>query len=426
MVTRAKAGISKPLAHMNCHATTTSPIPRSHLHALRDTNRHKAMVDEYNALIYNGTWALVPRLANVNIVRSMWIFKHKVNAYGSLSRYKARLVANGSNQQYGIDCDENFRPVAKSNTIHTVLSLVVTCDCPIHQLNVKNAFLHAQFSETVYIHQPPGFVDSSPLIMFVIAAFFPSKTNTSLFVYHKGSDVVYLLLYVDGIVLTASSTALLQRIITLLHRNSWRAHMHHCNPCKTPVDTESKLGSDGNPVSDPALYRSLAGALQHLTFTRPDISYLHVSSTSQLTAYTDADWVGCLVTSAKQQVILSRSSAEAEYRDVANGVAETVWLWNLLLELHAPLSTATLVYCDNVSVAYLSTNLVQHQRTKHIDIDIYFVREYVASGQVRVLHVPSRFQYADIFTKGLPTTLFFKFRSSLNVRRPPTQTAEEY
>ncbi|GJW35109.1 ribonuclease H-like domain-containing protein [Tanacetum coccineum] len=130
---------------------------------------------------------------------------------------------------------------------------------------------------------------------------------------------------------------------------------------------------------------------------------LYVSSTSQLTAYTDADWAGCPVT----------RSAEAEYRGVANIVLETAWIRNLLLELHTPLFTATLVYCDNVSAVYLSTNPVQHQRTKHIEIDIHFVREYVASGQVRVLHVPSRFQYAYIFTKGLPTALFLEFRSSL-------------
>ncbi|GKF03887.1 ribonuclease H-like domain-containing protein, partial [Tanacetum coccineum] len=120
------------------------------------------------------------------------------------------------------------------------------------------------------------------------------------------------------------------------------------------------------------------------------------------------------------------SSAEAEYRGVANVVAETAWIRNLLLELHAPLTTATLVYCDNVSAVYLTTNPVQHQRTKHIEIDIHFVRDYVASGQVRVLHIPSRFQYADIFTKGLPSALFCDFRSSLNVRRSPVLTAGEY
>ncbi|GJV50050.1 ribonuclease H-like domain-containing protein [Tanacetum coccineum] len=159
MVTRAKAAIFKPLEHMNCHVTTTSPLPRSHFHALRDPNWKEAMLDEYNALITNETWVLIPRPTNVNVVRSMWLFKHKFNADGSLSRYKSRLVANGRNQQQGIDYDEIYSLVVKPATIRTVLSLAVSRDWPIHHLDVKNAFLHGHLSETVYMHQPPGFVD---------------------------------------------------------------------------------------------------------------------------------------------------------------------------------------------------------------------------------------------------------------------------
>nr|GEX18055.1 ribonuclease H-like domain-containing protein [Tanacetum cinerariifolium] len=130
------------------------------------------------------------------------------------------------------------------------------------------------------------------------------------------------------------------------------------------------------------------------------------STTSQLIAYSDADWVGCPATrrstsgycvflgdnlltwSSKRQDTLSRSSVGAEYRGVANAVAKTSWIRNRLRELHTPLFTATLVYCDNVSAVYMSANSVQHQRTKHIEIDIYFVRDKVASSHVRVLHVP--------------------------------------
>ncbi|GJR66420.1 ribonuclease H-like domain-containing protein, partial [Tanacetum coccineum] len=107
-------------------------------------------------------------------------------------------------------------------------------------------------------------------------------------------------------------------------------------------------------------------------------------------------------------------------------VAETSWIRNLLRELHTPLFIATLVYCDNVSAVYMSANPVQHQRTKHIEIDIHFVRDKVAAGHVQVLHVPSRFQYADIFTKGLSYPLFADFRSSLSVRKTPTPTAGAY
>ncbi|GKD01795.1 ribonuclease H-like domain-containing protein, partial [Tanacetum coccineum] len=114
-----------------------------------------------------------------------------------------------------------------------------------------------------------------------------------------------------------------------------------------------------------------------------------------------------------------------EYRGVAIAVAETCWLRNLLCELHTPLSSTTLVYSDNVSAIYLSCNPVQHQRTKHIEIDNHFVRDLVVAGQVRVLHVPSRYLFVDNFTKGLSSALFAEFRSSLNVRCPLAQTAGE-
>jgi hypothetical protein len=117
---------------------------------------------------------------------------------------------------------------------------------------------------------------------------------------------------------------------------------------------------------------------------------------------------------AKQQPVVSRSSAKAEYRVVANGVAEASWMRQLLHELNSPLQRVTLVYCDNVSAVYLSTNLVQHQRTKHVKIDLHFVRERVAAGDVQFLSVPTTLQFADIFTKGLPSSLFLGFRSSLN------------
>jgi hypothetical protein len=88
-------------------------------------------------------------------------------------------------------------------------------------------------------------------------------------------------------------------------------------------------------------------------------------------------------------------------------------------ELHCPIETATIVYCDNVSAVYLSANPVHHRCTKHIKLVIYFVREKVAVAVVHVLHVSSSSQYADIFTKGLPTILFREFRSSLHVDALP-------
>nr|GEV85290.1 ribonuclease H-like domain-containing protein [Tanacetum cinerariifolium] len=144
--------------------------------------------------------------------------------------------------------------------------------------------------------------------------------------------------------------------------------------------------ADGDLVSDPTLYHCLAGALQYLTFTRPGISY--VVQQIELVVLLHAGLLQVIVFflatifswSSKRQFTLSRSSAEAEYKGVANAVSKTCWLRNLLRELYTPLSATTIVYCDNVSVVYLSSNPVQHQRTKHIEIDIHFVCSLVTIG----------------------------------------------
>jgi hypothetical protein len=191
--------------------------------------------------------------------------------------------------------------VVKPATVRTVLSLALARSWPVHQLDVKNAFLHGLLTETVYCSQPAGFVDSSRPDMVCrlnmslyglkqapqawnhrFAAFLltlgsvEAKSDTSLLIYHHGADTTYLLLYVDDIVLTASSEPLLRRIIAalqqefamkdlgvlhhflgvtvephsaglLLHQRQYtrdileRAGMTDCNPCSTPVDTQGKL-----------------------------------------------------------------------------------------------------------------------------------------------------------------------------------------
>nr|GEW19042.1 ribonuclease H-like domain-containing protein [Tanacetum cinerariifolium] len=278
MVARCRVETNRPTKRLNLHVSSVSPLPKSYRDAFSDLNWQNTMRDEYHALIKNKTWTLVPRPPDTNIVRCMWLFRHKYLADGTLSRYKARLVANASTQLEGIDVDETFSPVVKPGTIRTVLSLAASRHWPIHQLDVKNAFLHGDLSKTVYMHQPLGFRDSV-------------HPGYVCLLQRQGTDTAYLLLYVDDIVLTASSERL--------------AHMVNYNPSQTPIDTESKLGSDDDPVSDPTLYRSLA----------------------------DADWAGCPTTrrstsgycvflrsnllswSCKRQPTLSRFSAEAEYRE---------------------------------------------------------------------------------------------------------------
>ncbi|GKB15015.1 ribonuclease H-like domain-containing protein, partial [Tanacetum coccineum] len=344
VVTRSKVGIMKANPKYNFHVTTSSPIPKSSFHALRDRNWKQAMCDEYKALIDNETWVLVPRPPNVNIVRSMWLYKHKYNADGSLSRYEARLVVNGRSQQQGIDCDETFSLVVKLATIQTVISLAVSRQWPVHQLDVENAFLHDYLTKTVYMHQPPGFTNSahSDYVFLLQKSLYGLKqAPRACFFYF--APVTYLLFATCGI----------------CYDRLWPTQLFS----RTPVDTEKKLGPEGSLVTDPTLYRSLARALQYLTFTRPDLSYAvqqlclyrHDPREPHLNAMKRV--LGCPATcqstsgycvflsdnlltwSSKRQDTLSRSSAKAEYRGVANVIAETYWIRNLLRELHTPLFT---------------------------------------------------------------------------------------
>ena len=535
MVTRARDGIYKPNPKYAMAVNEEiSPIPRSVRSAVKDPHWYGAMKKEYDALQANKTWTLVPRPPGARIITGKWVFKHKMNPDGTLERYKARWVVRGFNQRPGIDFGETFSPVVKPATIRTVLTLVANHNWSAHQLDVSNAFLHGNLQEQVYSQQPTGFVDArrpddvcllsrslyglrqAPRAWFdrfvghvTSLGFIQSKADTSLFVYRKNGATAYLLLYVDDMILSASTTSLLQHVIQRLHdafavkdmgpvrhflgihvhrtRDGFflsqasyaedlleRAGMENCKPVDTPADAKPKTSaSDGKPIDDITAYRSIAGALQYLTITRPDIAYavqqvcLHMhapcdvhqtmlkrilryikgtptlgvqlgtAATPTITAYSDADWAGCPDTrrstsgfciffgnslvswSSKRQTTVSRSSAEAEYRAVANAVSECSWLRHLLGELRCSVSSATVAYCDNISSVYMSHNPVHHRRTKHIELDIHFVREKVAIGEFRVTHIPSARQIADVFTKGLPSALFFDFRDSLSIIQAP-------
>ncbi|KAJ9565370.1 hypothetical protein OSB04_001336 [Centaurea solstitialis] len=409
---------------------------------------------EMAAIISNYTWDLVPKPSDVNIVGNRWLFRHKFDSNGRLERYKARLVAQGFSQQPGLDFDDTFSPVVKPATIRTVLSISISRNWPIHQLDVKNAFLHGDLTKTVYMRQPPGYVNSSfpdhvcrlrkalyglkqaPrawyhrfAVYLSSLGFLSNNTDTSLFTYHRGSDTIYLLLYVDDIILTASSPTLISMVISklssefpmsdlgslsfflgvaasrsksglFLSQSAFaqeilaRADRSRAIPAALRLTPKQSLLLMVSLFLIPPYIEALLGTLSHGL-------HLKASAVDRLVAYSDADWAGCPNTrrstsgfcvylgdnlvswSSKRQHVVSRSSAEAEYQGIANVVAETAWLRNLLLELFCPLSRATVVFCDNVSAMYLASNPVQHQRTKHVKIDLHFVRERVAIGHKR-------------------------------------------
>ncbi|KAK9135050.1 hypothetical protein Syun_014380 [Stephania yunnanensis] len=242
MVTRAKDGISLKKVFVASTSDNENDIPHSVAAALKIPHWKEAMDKEYQALMQTRTWSLVPPSDNQNIVGNKWIFSVKKNFDGSINRYKARLVAKGFKQVPGIDFDETYSPVVKSSTIRIILSLAVQFNWPLRQVDINNAFLNGNLVEEVYTNQPMGFVDSSqPMAVCKLHkalyglrqaprawfdqlkstllswGFSNSKADNSLFIFHHDKVVLYVLVYVDDIIVTGSNVSYIQSFIDRLN-----------------------------------------------------------------------------------------------------------------------------------------------------------------------------------------------------------------
>ncbi|KAH9721431.1 retrovirus-related pol polyprotein from transposon RE1 [Citrus sinensis] len=238
MITRAKAGIFKPKAFI---ANYNSLEPSTTSEALSDPKWKAAMQEEYDALMKNNTWSLVPISSSYKPVGCKWVFRTKYNTDGSISKYKARLVAKGFHQTAGINYSETFSPVIKSSTVRVILSLAVIKEWKVRQIDVNNAFLNGELSEDVFMIQPEGFESKEGYICKLNKAlyglkqaprawyeklkgcltdwqFINSKADTSLFINHDTRGLIIVLVYVDDILITGPDSDLLEVFITKLSK----------------------------------------------------------------------------------------------------------------------------------------------------------------------------------------------------------------
>ena len=195
------------------------------------------------ALAKNETWKLVTSSSDKKMVGCKWVFTVKHNADGSVERLKTRLVAKGFTQTYGVDYWETFAPVAKMNTVRILLSYAANMDWDLQQFNVKNAFLHGDLEEEVYMEIPPGFNDEktqgkvcklkkalyglkqSPRAWFdrfskamISFEYQQSNADHTLFIRHHKGKITLLIVYVDDIVMTGDDKEEMARLKNLLAR----------------------------------------------------------------------------------------------------------------------------------------------------------------------------------------------------------------
>jgi len=302
-------------------------IPKSVREALAYPGWCQAMTDELSALHNSGTWELVPLPSGKSVVGCRWVFAIKVGSDGTIDRLKARLVAKGYTQIFGLDYGNTFSPVAKMASVRLFIVMVALQQWSLYQLDVKNAFLNGDLQEEIYMEQPPGFVaqgESSGMVCRLRKSLYGLKKSPrawfgkfsnvvqqfgmtrceadhSVFYQHSSVGYVYLIVYVDGIVLTESNNHDISQL---------KQHLYHHFQTKdlgklryflgikvaqsndgivisqrkyvmdileeiglvsskfvdTPMDLNTKLlPNQGEPISDPEQYRRLVQKLNYLT-----------------------------------------------------------------------------------------------------------------------------------------------------------------
>ncbi|GJW99595.1 putative RNA-directed DNA polymerase [Tanacetum coccineum] len=410
-------------------AITSNDEPKNFKEAVQDQNWRDAMQREIKALEENGTWTIEDLPDGKRAIDSKWVYKIKYKPNGEIERYKARLVAKGFTQREGVDYHDTFAPVAKLVTVRSLLAIAGydkrggTKVCRLR----KSLYGLKQASRNWY---------QKFTSVLLELGFKQSFADHSLFTYKRGKVFVGALIYVDDVIIVGNNQEKIQETKTHLDRRfsikdlgplkyflgieaartkdglvlSQRKYtldiledsgMLGCKPSSFPMEQNLKLKVDGEDVCvDANMYRRLVGRLLYLQATRPDITY-PVNVLSQFVSDPRQSHLDAVMRKSKKQSVVSRSSAEAEYRAMATTTSEILWMRWLLKGLEAEQSGPTPLYCDNQAARHIANNPVFHERTKHVEMDCYFVKEWVESQEIEPLCISTKMQIADLFTKAL-------------------------
>lgn len=491
----------------------------------------RAVDRELKSIASNETWEEIEKPKDRQILDTKWVFSFKALEEKDEDKYKARLVVRGFAQEKDENLNELYSPVAKLITIRALLIIGNQQKFYFQQLDVKTAFLNGKLSEDVYIFFPQGVKCKSNKVLklkkslyglrqsskcwneeinsfLLTIGFIRSENDYCLYILSDENKRLYLILYVDDIILAGPDLGQLNEIkiklmekfsmkdkgslehflgleisydrdegILRIHQSRYiesilkRFCMNSCKGTSVPIDPKLKFSvcNDACKLTKNPI-RELVGCLMYLMLgSRPDICFAvnffsrfqdkatdeiwnhskrilkYLKNTMNigleykrscnldLSCYVDADWGGdtqdrksvtgfvfkicdnTLMWVTRKQNCVSLSTTEAELIALCTAVSEGLWLRKLFSDLGVKFKQIK-YYEDNQGCLALIKNPSNNRRVKHIDLKFNFVCDYYKSGIILLDYVSSESQQADIFTKGLPSSLFVKFRELLGLK----------
>nr|GEW72384.1 cysteine-rich RLK (receptor-like protein kinase) 8 [Tanacetum cinerariifolium] len=302
----------------------------------------------------------------------------------------------------------------------------------------SHAFLHGDLFEEVYMKPPLGYIGKGHNVSVA------SKLDPQM----EGPSFIVVLVYVDDLLITGNDQSQINNLKARLSSHKYtkellkEGRVLNNKPYKLPTEPNLKLQADvGTPLHDPEYMQSLTFVhmqavkhlLRYLLNSPRQGSLLAHDSFVQLKAYCDSDCESCPMTmrsttgycvllgdspirwKSKKQAVVSRSSAEAEYRAMAMTCCEVTWLVNLFKDLGIKDMEHVELFCDNQVALYIADNLVFHARTKHIEVDCHYVRDQLKAGKIKPTYVHTKSQLANVFTNVVSVDQHTKLLSKLGV-----------
>nr|GEY98523.1 copia protein [Tanacetum cinerariifolium] len=319
----------------------------------------------------------------MTIIETKWVFRNKLDENVIISRNKARLVAQGYNQQKGIDYDETYAPITRLESIRILLAYACDLDFMLFQMDVKSAFLNGFISEEVYVAQPLGFIDfEKPDYFYKL-----KKALYDLIQAPKAWPDIMFSVCLCARFQEAPKTSYLEAVKYIFRYIKGTTHLGLWYP--KGIDIETVVYADPDHVGD----------------------YVDRKSTSGICTF-----VGCCLTSwfSKKQVVLAISTTEYEYLSTEKACQQAIWMKQALIDYDIRLDDV-LIMCDNKGAIDFRKNPVQQSRTKHIKIRYHFLHDNVQKGHISIEKVLPDDNIADILTKPLKRDSFNYLRLSLRM-----------